>query len=148
MTRIEEKGFPIVEKAKRLLSGLPKRKVSPKTADEYRRTYARLRSLKMAPEQGTESKNTYFKRRAAVTFVTQEMLVNLLQRQAEEIKLGDLEAWKRSVRQIQTGLNILDRYPPQEYERQGIVEGKKCPIEHPKKKKSKRLALRGLERDW
>lgn len=146
-----ERVFDIVRRARAVRKALPERNVSKATEQQYWREFNRLKAREEGgprPEDGTQSKRTYYRRRAAVAYVSQELLGWCLAEQDKAQKEGDWPKVAEYVRGIEYALAVLERYPPQIQAGQGLREGAVCPVENPKPCHSKRKGLAYLPADW
>lgn len=129
----------IVSASRRLLENLPTTDASPKTEKAYKVELSRLIKKARSPDQdqsespdqfwaavcNTRSKNTYYRRLAAVKFGLRIMLEGSLQTE----KIESLRFLLGLARKLE--------------EAQGT-----CPITNPKRRHSKRQDIRGLPPDW
>jgi integrase len=130
---------------------LPERAVSEATKQQYGNDFKLMverGSGQFHPEEGTQSKRTFYRRRAAATFCCQRLLGWGLAEQDKAQKAGDWGKVVQLVGSLEFALSILERYPPQKTAGDALKAGAVCPIEDPKPRHSKRQGLAHLPADW
>lgn len=148
-----QRAFDVVRRARAIAKDLPERVISEATAKGYRAEVERMRRRRELPETGTQSKRTYYRRRAALNFVLSESLAATLAEQDRAQRAGDMSAWQAHVEYLAAACELLYRYPPQLEHGEALLDGRarpgrECPIADPKPKKSKRSGLARLPADW
>lgn len=146
-----ERVFDIVKRARAVLRDLPERAVSKATEQLYLKEFSRQLKWgdgRPCPEEGTQSKRTYYRRRAAATFCCQRILSLGLREQDKAQKSGDWPMVGRLVNHLEFALGVLAQYPPQKAPGEALRSGAVCPIENPKPRRSKRKGLAYLPADW
>lgn len=143
--------FDIVKRARAVLSVLPERAVSEATKQQYAKDFKLMLERgngQFHPEEGTQSKRTFYRRRAAATFCCQQLLGWGLAEQDKAQKAGDWGKVGQHVRSLEFALSILERFPPQKTSGDALKAGAVCPLEAPKPRRSKRQGLAHLPADW
>ncbi len=145
--RPDDACFGVIKAARQRLKALPESRGSTATIKDYEIEFNRLVGESAARDHKdlwasackTDSKRTYYRRRAALKHVLRRQLQETLARQDQFQRAGDAAAWYEEVGYLEGLIELAN-----------VIEDAKgqCPIAAPKPRHSKRQDLRGLPADW
>lgn len=123
----------ILEFAAAVLAAMPARPLKPETERFYLGT-GRLYYSNAEAALITNSKRTYYLRKAAITYFAAKEL-------GRAVVDGDAGA-------AATAMQVLARFTSGVERLGSLTNGGTCPLRHPIRRSSKRASLRGLPNDW